>query len=147
MLDESALADALAARGHRLTQPRRAVLKVLAEARASLTPAEIRDRAQRYYAHTGLVTVYRTLELLAGCGAVRKLHQPDGCHSYAPASEGHGHHVICERCHSVAEFNNCDLDELLASVQKRTGFKIEGHWLELFGFCPACAARAEQARR
>ena len=139
---EMHLAEALAARGYKLTQPRRAVVRVIANAGRTLTPAEIHTAAQAHYPHTGLVTVYRTLELLAECGAVRKLHQPDGCHSYALASEGHAHHVICQSCHSVVEFDNCDLGALLAAVQRRTGYKISGHWLELFGLCPACRAGA-----
>src|SRR5512140_3748301 len=96
-LSEIALAETLAQRGYKLTQPRRAVLRVVVQAGCSLTPAEIHARAQKHYPKTGLVTVYRTLEVLAACGAVRKLHQPDGCHSFALASEGHAHHVICQK--------------------------------------------------
>ena len=138
MLTETTLADTLAARGYKLTQPRRAVLRVLAQSHISLSPAEIHARAQKVYRKTGLVTVYRTLDVLAECGAVKKVHQSDGCHSYAPASEGHAHHVICEKCHTVAEFDACDLGELLKVVQKRTGFKVQKHWLELSGLCPNC---------
>ncbi len=138
MLTETSLVEAFTARGHKLTQPRRAVLKVIADSGASLSPAEIYARARKLYAKTGLVTVYRTLDVLAECGAVRKVHQADDCHSYALASEGHAHHVICEKCHAVTEFDNCDLADLFKAVQKRTGFKIEGHWLELFGLCPDC---------
>jgi len=139
---ETLLAEALAARGYKLTRPRRAVVKVIAAAGTTLTPAEIHTQAQAHYPQTGLVTVYRTLDLLAECGAVRKLHQPDGCHSYALASEGHAHHVICQGCHAVVEFDNCDLGALLTAVQRRTGYKISGHWLELFGQCPACRTAA-----
>jgi Fe2+ or Zn2+ uptake regulation protein len=135
---EHFLAQALAVRGYRLTQPRRAVLRVVAEAGMRLSPAEIHARARRLYRQTGLVTVYRTLEVLVGCGAVRKVHEADGCHGYALASEGHGHHLICATCHSVTEFDECDLGDLFRAVQRRTGYKIEGHWLELFGQCPAC---------
>jgi len=138
MLTETALTEVLSTRGYKLTRPRLAVLKVVALAQASLSPAEIHTRAQKFYPQTGLVTVYRTLEVLADCGAVRKVHQANGCHSYAPTSAGHAHHVICEKCHSVTEFDNCDLKELLTAVQRRTGYKIEGHWLELFGLCPSC---------
>ena len=138
MLTEQTLADAVASHGYKLTQPRRAVLHVIAEAGASLSPAEIHSRAKKLYRKTGLVTVYRTLELLTECGAVRKVHEADGCHSYAPASEGHAHHVICQKCHSVTEFDNCDLAGLFKAVQRRTGYKIESHWLELFGLCPDC---------
>jgi Fur family ferric uptake transcriptional regulator len=140
ILNEAQLADALAQHGHKLTQPRRAVLKVIAASTHSLTPAEIHAQAQHHYRQTGLVTVYRTLELLAECGLVRKIHESDGCHAYAPATEGHAHHIICENCHAVVEFDNCDLADLLAAVQRRTGFAVSGHWLELFGYCPKCKA-------
>lgn len=142
MPPESALASALSANGYKLTRPRLAVLKVVAEAHASLSPAEIHVRAQKLYPQTGLVTVYRTLEVLAECGAVRKVHQSDGCHSYATASAGHAHHVICEQCHAVTEFDECDLGDLLRKVQQRTGYTIASHWLEVFGLCPVCKAKA-----
>jgi Fe2+ or Zn2+ uptake regulation protein len=132
------LSAQLTAHGYKLTRPRLAVLRVVAEAHESLSPAEIHARARKFHPPTGLVTVYRTLDVLTECGAVRKVHQPDGCHSYAPASEGHAHHVICEKCQSVAEFEGCDLSELFRAVQRRTGFKVEDHWLELFGLCPNC---------
>ena len=131
------LAETLAAHGCRLTRPRQAVLRVVAGG-ASLNPAEIHARARRIHPRTGLVTVYRTLELLADLGVVRRIHQADGCHAYALASEGHAHHVICERCHAAVEFQDCDLADLLQRAQQRTGYRIDDHWLELFGTCPAC---------
>lgn len=138
MPTEKELAALLAGRGYKLTQPRLAVLQVVAGAATSLSPAQIHARAMKIYRRTGLVTVYRTLDVLAECGVVRRVHQSNGCHSYAPASDGHAHHVICDSCNAVVEFDNCDLGELLKSVQRRTGFKIEKHWLELVGQCPNC---------
>ena len=80
----------------------------MAETSAPLTPSEIHRLARQYHRQTGLVTVYRTLEALEACGLVRKVHQADGCHSYAPASQGHRHHLICNNCQTVTEFDNCD---------------------------------------
>jgi Fur family ferric uptake transcriptional regulator len=132
----------LQAEGYRLTAPRRAVLRVLAQSPASLSPAEILQRARQHYPQIGLVTVYRTLDVLTAYGAVRKVHQPAGCHSYALASEGHAHHIICEKCQAVVEFEGCDLEALFKTVQRRTGYKVQAHWLELFGLCPACRQEA-----
>ncbi|MCI0356475.1 MAG: transcriptional repressor, partial [Acidobacteria bacterium] len=138
MFSEATLAEALTGRGYKLTQPRRAVLRVLAQTASSLSPAKIHARAKKLHRKTGLVTVYRTLDVLTECGVVRKVHQSDGCHSYAPASEGHAHHIVCEKCHTVAEFDVCDLGGLLKSVQRRTGFRVQQHVLELSGLCPGC---------
>jgi Fur family ferric uptake transcriptional regulator len=128
----------LAMRGYKLTAPRRAVLDVVAGMGESLSPAEIYQRARRRYPRLGLVTVYRTLDILAEAGVLRRMHRDDGCHSYALAQAAHGHHLICLSCNQVVEFDGCDLDALFKSVARKTGFRIEGHWLEAFGLCPKC---------
>jgi len=50
----------------------------------------------------------------------------------------HGHHLICSSCNQVVEFDGCDLEALFKSVASKTGFRIEGHWLQVFGRCPKC---------
>jgi len=128
----------LAARGHKLTAPRRAVLDVIAGTCESLSPAEIYERGLRRYPRLGLVTVYRTLDILVEAGVLRRMHRDDGCHSYALVQAAHGHHLICSSCNQVVEFDGCDLDALFKRVARKTGFRIEGHWLEVFGRCPKC---------
>jgi Fur family ferric uptake transcriptional regulator len=137
-LNTEQLGQALNTRGYKLTAPRRAVLDVIAGMRESLSPAEIYERARRRHSRLGLVTVYRTLDILVEAGVVRRLHRDDGCHRYALAQAAHGHHLICLSCNQVIEFDGCDLDGLFKSVARKTGFRIEGHWLEVFGRCPKC---------
>ena len=64
-------------------------------------------------------------------GVVRRMHRDDGCHGYALAQAAHGHHLICSSCNQVVEFAECGLDGLLKSVARRTGFRVEGHWLSV----------------
>ena len=137
-LDTDQRHQALNARGYKLTAPRRAVLDVIAGMHESLSPAEIHERARCRYPHLGLVTVYRTLDILVETGVVRRMHRDDGCHGYALAQAAHGHHLICSSCNQVVEFAECGLDRLLKSVARRTGFRVEGHWLQVFGLCPNC---------
>jgi len=137
-LNTDQLGHELAIRGYKLTAPRRAVLDVIAGMCELLSPAEIYERARRRYSRLGLVTVYRTLDILVGAGVVRRMHRDDGCHSYALAQAAHSHHLICSKCNQVIEFDGCDLDGLFKSVARKTGFRIEGHWLEAFGLCPKC---------
>jgi len=130
-LDTDQRHQALNARGYKLTAPRRAVLDVIAGMHESLSPAEIHERARCRYPHLGLVTVYRTLDILVETGVVRRMHRDDGCHGYALAQAAHGHHLICSSCNQVVEFAECGLDGLLKSVARRTGFRVEGHWLSV----------------
>lgn len=139
--DFEALTQHLRAEGHRLTQPRRAILRALIATPRPLSPAELQARGQTFCADLGLVTVYRTLELLEDLGVVRPVHLADGCHGYALATPGHTHHLVCERCHAVVEIVGCELGDFLDSVGQQTGYVITGHWLELSGICAECLAR------
>ena len=131
--------------GHKLTQPRRAILRALVATPRPLSPAEIQARGQAFCADLGLVTVYRTLELMEDMGVARPVHLADGCHGYALATPGHTHHVVCERCHAVVEIIGCDLGDFLDRVAERTGYAITGHWLEISGVCAQC--QTDEANR
>jgi Fur family ferric uptake transcriptional regulator len=137
-LDETNIVEQLSQAGYRITRPRRAVIQVLLEDDGYSSPAEVHARARSYCPTVGLVTVYRTLDLLSHMGFVRRIHTEDGCHNYAAAAHGHRHHVICRLCGAAVEVEGCDLSPFLARVSHETGFQIEDHLLELVGLCSAC---------
>ncbi|MBN1583742.1 MAG: transcriptional repressor [Anaerolineae bacterium] len=123
--------------GYRLTQPRLAVLQVLEKNDEGLNPEAIYQQGKTICPSLGLVTVYRTLDLLTELGLVRRVHSGHRCHSYACAGSDR-HHLICQACHRVIEFPCNGLDGLIESVRRRTGYTITEHLLELSGLCPEC---------
>lgn len=132
----------LAGVGCRITAPRRTVVQVLQETSTPLSPQEILELGQRLHRKLGLVTVYRTLALLAEFDLVRRVHREDGCHGYVLASPGHQHHVICQRCGGAAEFpGEDDIHALIERVESGTGYRVNDHLLQLFGLCPGCQSR------
>lgn len=137
-MDFTHLVERFHMEGHKLTQPRRAILHVLLGSDCPLSPAEIQAQGQVLYADLGLVTVYRTLELMESIGLVRPVHLANGCHGYALATPGHTHHVVCECCHAVVEIVGCELGDFLDRVADYTGYAITGHWLEISGVCKKC---------
>ncbi len=137
---QTPMAQALREAGYKLTQPRLAVLQVLEENDAGLDPEAIYDRGKLIYPSLGLVTVYRTLDLLAELGLVRRVHSMHNCHNYASARTDR-HYLICESCHRVIEFPCRGLEELMESVRQQTGYTINAHLLELSGLCPECQER------
>lgn len=139
--------DGLREHRRKLTRPRQAILDIIAAAEQHLTPAEIHKRARKKYPHLGLVTVYRTLELLTELGYVQRVHFNDGCHSYVAAAQGHAHHLLCSNCGKAEEFENCDLEPLIASLQRKTGYEINVHMLELMGRCPDCSSGKSIAKK
>ena len=95
------------------------------------------EDARKKYPHLGLVTVYRTLDLLTEFGYVQRVHFNDGCHSYIAAGQGHAHQLVCSNCGKAQEFEDCDLGPLIASLQRKTGYEINLHVLELMGHSAA----------
>jgi Fe2+ or Zn2+ uptake regulation protein len=138
MLSEEEIVQQLSQVGYRITQPRRAVVRALLADSGYASPAEIHVRARSHCPTVGLVTVYRTLDLLAEMGFVRRIHAEDGCHSYATTNHGHRHHLVCRQCGTAVEFEGCDLSPFLSSLSQTTGYVIEDHLLELTGLCATC---------
>ncbi|MCL7454370.1 MAG: transcriptional repressor [Anaerolineae bacterium] len=138
MLSEERILRQLSQAGYRITQPRRAVVRALLEDDGYSNAAKVHERARLYCPGVGLVTIYRTLDLLSEAGFLRRIHSQDGCHGYAPIQRGHRHHLICRRCGAAVEFKGCDLVPFLDRVSDETGYRIEEHLLELIGLCSTC---------
>lgn len=136
--DAPSLLDALAAAGTRLTGPRRHVVELIDGRAGHFTAADLIADAARSGRPTGRATIFRSLELLLALGLVERLDLPTGDHAYVRCEPAHHHHVICSGCGRSAEVEELGLDDLAREVERRTGFRIEGHRLELYGRCPAC---------
>jgi len=124
--------------GYRLTEARRVVVDVIQKSRQALTPVQVFDRARKKYRELGLVSVYRTLEKLEGLGLVQRVHQPQGCQAFITAGTGHQHLLLCQKCGEATLFEGDDLEGLMTSIARRTGYQINDHWLQLFGLCENC---------
>lgn len=139
------LQDKLNRSGLRLTHPRQVVMSVLESASIPLSPQSIFQRSLDAQEEIGLVSVYRTLDLLAEMGLVRRVHGHDECQGYVLASPGHHHHVVCRQCDAAVEFTGMeDLSALVDRIQEQTGFTIDEHLLQFYGLCPACQEEVER---
>ncbi len=116
--------------GYKATPQRVAVLRALAEEQHQ-SLEEVRARCPE----VGLVTVYRALGLFGELGIIRRLDLGDGARY--ELAEDHHHHMICESCGDISEFEECPLDpgKLLSGSP---GFKVRGHSVEVYGRCAGC---------
>ena len=130
--------------GLRVTHPRRVVISVLEQSGTPLSPQAIHRRSLEAKEEIGLVSVYRTLDLLTELGLVRRVHGQNECQCYVLASPGHYHHLVCQHCGSAVEFSGMeDLSSLLAPIELETGFTINEHLLQFSGVCPECQRRTD----
>ncbi len=142
------LLDALADAGVRSTEPRRAVAELIAARRGHFTARDLVDDAAGRNLSVGRATVFRSLELFADLGLVERLDLPTGEHAYVACSpEQHHHHVICALCGRSSGVDDAGLAIVAARIERTTGYRIDGHRLELFGRCPDCLATERRARQ
>jgi Fe2+ or Zn2+ uptake regulation protein len=128
----------LKANGYRLTRARIAVVKAVTTTQSALSPLEVFEIAKTTCPGLGLVSVYRTLEMLEELGLIQRVHQHDGCNAYLPHADGHQHLIICEECGKAEYFEGDDMDAFFSRVAGEHGFTVSEHWLQLFGICSGC---------
>ena len=141
-LTERKVVATLRQHGYKLTPQRRVVIQTIASSRDHLTPTAIYEKMHQDHPNIGLVTIYRTLEILAELKLICELHAGGSCRSYTVGAPGHHHHLICSNCGIVIDFTNCDLKEVEQNLFKETGFRIDGHLLEFIGLCQTCQKEA-----
>ena len=141
-LTERKVAAKLRQQGYKLTPQRRAVIRTIVSCRDHLTPADIYEKVHQGYPDIGLVTIYRTLEILARLGLICELHAGDSCRSYTISALGHHHHLICSKCGMVIDFPGFELGEVEQNLSRETGFRIDGHLLEFIGLYQTCQKEA-----
>lgn len=134
--------------GYRLTGPRRVVAGLIAARAGHFTAADLVDDATERRLDIGRATIFRTLDVLEGVGAIERIDLPSGDHAYIacqPAS--HHHHVVCARCSRATDVDDAGLAAVVARIAGDTGYRIDEHRLELFGLCPTCQAQPGASRR
>jgi len=140
---EKRVENALRQGGYKITPQRRTVIRAIIHSHEHLTPAEIHKKVCREDPRIGLVTIYRTLEILAELNLICEMHAGGNCRSYLMRRPvEHHHHLICSDCGTVIDFTDCDLGELEKKLSKENSFKISGHILEFVGQCRRCRSKA-----
>lgn len=140
----SSVGAALGRAGYRATAARHAVIGLIARREGHFSAADLVDDARTLGLGIGRATIFRTLDVLAGLGAVERLDLPSGEHAYVACDAVHHHHVVCSSCGRSSDADDAGLRAIVRDIERQTGYRIDDHRLELFGLCPACqAARPE----
>lgn len=113
--------------------------------------AEVRRRGDRI----GLTTVYRHLNMLAEQGSADVVHSAEGESQFRLCGEQtgrgetseHHHHVVCRECGRSVEVVGPEVEAWADRVAAAAGYTEITHTLEVFGLCPAHAARSVAAGR
>jgi Fe2+ or Zn2+ uptake regulation protein len=132
----------LRARGERMTEPRRAVLRVLAERSEHLSAEDVVTAVTSQDARAHRASVYRTLEALSVLGVVQHVHVGHGRTAYHLIRDARPHlHAQCRACGRVQDLPADLLDEVAARTRTGTGFVLDAAHVALSGLCAGCAAQ------
>jgi Fur family ferric uptake transcriptional regulator len=119
--------------GLRMTQQRRLILRVLAQADDHPDAKCIFTRAFAQDPTLSLSTVYRTMKLLETQGAIERHAFEDGVSRYEHADQQHHDHLIDVESGQVVEFSSPEIEALQAKIAADLGYEIVRHRLELYG--------------
>jgi Fe2+ or Zn2+ uptake regulation protein len=128
--------------GQRYTTGRRALVEAIARSERPVTIPELLRRRDGL----ALSSAYRNLAVLERLGIVRRIVTSDEHARFELAEDltEHHHHLICGACGRVDDFTvsrqlERALEQALARVVQRTGFRPDHHQLDLVGTCAECA--------
>lgn len=135
--------DVLRQTGHRSAAAREQVLDALARRDCCASAQELADDVHRAGSRVGTASIYRALELLVRLGLVRRLDMGQGTARYEAAHPGgeHHHHLVCDRCGKVTQFEDPELEDAIDRAAARLDYAVGTHDVVLRGACPDCATR------
>lgn len=136
-VSDSFLAEALRARGLRLTAQREFVLKAVRDL-GHATPEQVHGAVRKVAAGVNITTVYRTLELLEDLGMVTHTHLSHGSPTYHAVTDDQHVHLVCRMCGAVDEVDTDLLGPLAGTLERERGFIVDIGHLALFGVCDRC---------
>jgi Fur family ferric uptake transcriptional regulator len=121
------------AKGLRLTDQRRTIAQVLAEADDHPDVEALHARASGIDPGISIATVYRTVKLFEEAGILDRHEFGDGRARYEDAERGHHDHLIDISTGEVVEFSDPEIERLQERIAARLGYRLKGHRLELYG--------------
>jgi Fur family ferric uptake transcriptional regulator len=119
--------------GIRITRPRRIIVGILTESEDHPDALEIFRRAVAIDSSISLSTVYRTMKLLEGIGAIHRHAFEGGPSRFEQAGGEHHDHLIDIDTGDVIEFKSDRIEQLQNEIARQLGYDIVHHRLELYG--------------
>jgi Fe2+ or Zn2+ uptake regulation protein len=134
---ETAIAR-LRTRALRITEPRKAMLRVLSAAPAPVSVEDIHLALGGGAAD--LVTVYRSIEAFEKAGLVQRHPLESGKNLYTLSGLDHHHHIMCRECGRIDDIDGCAAEKF-EKAARDLGYQKIFHVFEIYGVCKTCAAK------
>lgn len=118
----------------RWTNQRELIIHAFIEQDRHLTAEELHGIVRHQDPTISTATVYRTMNLLVDIGMAAKRHFNEGSAAYdLVIGKGHHHHLIDVNSGQIIEFIDDEMEDLVARIAKKLGYRLACHKIELFG--------------
>ena len=120
------------------TRPREQVLLFFSKHRLPVTIAAAHQALKK----TGidLASVYRSVNVFCQKGVLTAVDSvPKGKrYELSDHFRAHHHHLICQTCGKIEDFEDCFARLVERKIQKAKKFTVKNHDFRFFGLCGAC---------
>lgn len=141
--DLDTILEALAANGHRITEPRRAMTRQMLQLPDHFTPADLAAAVHNDHPEIAESTIYRFLDTLSDLELVDHGHLAHGAAVYHVHPVPEHVHLVCSQCHQIIEAPLDEFDTLTQGLRDRFGFTPRPHHFALEGICDSCQRSSE----
>lgn len=132
--------EQLKSTGVRMTPQRYAILSYLMHSMTHPTADEIYKSLSPSFPSMSVATIYNNLRLFVEAGLIRELTYGDDSSRFDADLSEH-YHAICRSCGTIVDFDYPPLTDVEAAASRETGFKVEGHRMEIYGICADCTTQ------
>jgi Fur family ferric uptake transcriptional regulator len=130
--------EQLQSKGHRMTVPRRWIIRVLCEADHHLTVEDVHHRLAENDIEVDEATVYRTLQWLKENEAVSQTDIGQGADVYCLIGDQPHHHLICLSCNHIIDVSDDLFADMREMLMEKYHFAPRIDHFAIFGLCGEC---------
>ena len=124
-------------KGLKVTPQRYAIYEMMIHTDSHPTVEEIYQAVQPRFPMLSLNTVYYTVASLREAGLIADVPVQDSAARFDANMDRH-HHLVCLKCHKIADLYDDALDQLKISAKSTNGYLVESHRVEFRGYCSEC---------
>jgi Fur family zinc uptake transcriptional regulator len=125
----------MASKGWRVTEQRKTVAALFAEAKRYLSPKDVYEHMRQIYPGVSFDTIYRNLRLLSEMCVFEQFYFNDRLKFRASCHAHHHHHLICMKCEKTITFDYCPMPNM---SELPGNYEVIHHRFEVYGYCPEC---------
>jgi Fur family transcriptional regulator, stress-responsive regulator len=139
-IDVEQLPDELRARGLRVTAPRLAVFRAVAEMPGHPDVEAIASRARAMIGSLSTQAVYDALRALTAAGLLRRIEPAGSPARFETRVGDNHHHVVCRVCGAAQDVDCMDGGAPCLTPSDAGGFVVDEAEVTFWGLCPDCQA-------